>query len=103
MYECMDFMRYSRLIWCRYSEPEKFAVVEIDVPSIGDDDVLVSFSEHVVSYDRTKLSRSRSRHAAFAGQIYTITKASFLQRYSRLLTPHSTSKLITTAVAAHPR
>lgn len=26
----------------RYSEAEKFAVVEIDVPEIGDDDVLVS-------------------------------------------------------------
>lgn len=25
----------------RYSGPEKFAVVEIDVPTIGDDDVLV--------------------------------------------------------------
>lgn len=26
----------------RYTGPEKFAVVNIDVPAIGDDDVLVS-------------------------------------------------------------
>lgn len=26
---------------CRYSKPEDFAVVEIDVPSIGEEDVLV--------------------------------------------------------------
>jgi D-arabinitol dehydrogenase (NADP+) len=26
---------------CRYSGPEKFAVVQVDVPTIGDDDVLV--------------------------------------------------------------
>ena len=28
----------------RYSEAEKFAVVEIEVPAIGDDDVLVRIS-----------------------------------------------------------
>lgn len=26
---------------CRYSKPEDFAVVEIDVPSVGEEDVLV--------------------------------------------------------------
>jgi NADPH:quinone reductase-like Zn-dependent oxidoreductase len=32
----------SMLRGFRYSGPEKFAVVEINVPEIGDDDVLVS-------------------------------------------------------------
>lgn len=34
-----------QLIPLRYSGPEKFAVVTIDVPEIGDDDVLVGASE----------------------------------------------------------
>ena len=32
----------GKLIFGRYSGPEKFAVETIDVPKIGDDDVLVS-------------------------------------------------------------
>jgi hypothetical protein len=34
------------LTYSRYSAAEKFAVVQIDVPSIGDDDVLVRNDEH---------------------------------------------------------
>jgi hypothetical protein len=50
----------------RYSGPEKFAVETIDVPTIGDDDVLVRH----ISYRRPKFGsltheRSKYQHVAF--------------------------------------
>lgn len=35
------YFSHSTNTWYRYSEAEKFAVVELDLPTIGDDDVLV--------------------------------------------------------------
>ena len=43
---------YAEIWTDRYSGPEKFAVVEIDVPRIGDDDVLVRHLHHQMDYDR---------------------------------------------------
>jgi hypothetical protein len=73
----------------RYSKAETFAVVEIDVPGIGDDDVLV----HTLDFTFTEVTgltppqRSRFRHAESAEQICITTKESSLLRYAFKRTP----------------
>jgi hypothetical protein len=53
----------------RYSAPEKFAVVQIDVPEIGNDDVLVSQQiDEMDILNMLTACRSRSLHAECAGQ-----------------------------------
>jgi hypothetical protein len=72
----------------RYSKTETFAVVEIDVPQIGNDDVLV----HTLNFTFTEVTgltppqRSRSRRVESAEQICITIKESFLPRYGFRLT-----------------
>lgn len=57
----------------RYSGPEKFAVETIDVPAIGDDDVLVGFVGFHAAASRvlTCYSRSRFRLVVYA-ELYVL-------------------------------
>ena len=84
----------------RYSGPEKFAVEIIDVPAIGDDDVLVRLiGFYSAAYQTLIWNRSKSQHVVYA-ELYVIhseevlkefflteprtcttTKGSFLPRY----------------------
>lgn len=59
----------SSLSDSRYSGPEKFAVETIDVPTIGDDDVLVRHAiYHPTMLDGLTRERSRSQPAVYAEQ-----------------------------------
>jgi hypothetical protein len=50
----------------RYSGPEKFAVETIDVPTIGDDDVLVRNAYYYLKFSELTHERSRSQPAVYA-------------------------------------
>lgn len=55
------------LIQIRYSGPEKFAVETIDVPAIGDDDVLVQNTDnHQTEFSELTDGRSKSRLVVYA-------------------------------------